>query len=271
MSAATGEMPENDMAPSPSAIRRQHFLGVPFDQIPFDDVVALIDETRGAGGFRYIVTPNVDHIVRIASHPELNVYYENAWLTLCDSKPVAMLARAMPLVLPRVTGADLTNCLFGLVIRDGDRVTLVAANQRVVEEMRGKFPRLDIRAHVPPFGVLDNPAELQRCVDFVAEARNDFVFLAIGSPQSEKIAYLLSKDERATGICLCIGAALEFLTGMKKRAPKWMRRTGIEWAHRLMSDPGRLWRRYLFSVLPLLRMAAGEIFRNRTSGRSRHG
>src|SRR5690606_24690187 len=120
-------------------------------------------------GFRYIVTPNVDHVVRLSRQPDLKIFYENAWLTLCDSKPVALLARTIPMVLPRVTGADLTKSLFGLVIRDGDRIAIVAPSQAVVDQMRNGFPRLHIRAHVPPYGVLDNPVELQRCVDFVAE------------------------------------------------------------------------------------------------------
>lgn len=264
-------MPGQDIASLNPTIERLHFLGVPFDRIAFDDVVKLIADTRDESRFRYIVTPNVDHIVRIASQRELTIYYENAWLTLCDSKPAAMLARAVPLVLPRVTGADLTSCLFGLVIRDGDRITLIAPNQDVVEQMRIKYPRLQIRAHVPPYGILDNPVELQRCVDFVVQEKADFVFLAIGSPQSEKIAYEISRDERATGICLCIGAALEFMTGMKKRAPRWMSRAGLEWLHRLASDPKRLWRRYLFSVLPLVRLGVGEILRSWTSRLWRRG
>lgn len=262
ISATVGKMSEANMTVTHSimpAIERRHFLGVPFDRIAFDDVVRLISDTRDDPAYRYIVTPNVDHIVRLAQHPELLPYYENAWLTLCDSKPVSMLAKAVPLTLPRVTGADLTACLFGLVIRDGDHITMIAPSQNVIDQMRTRFPRLKIRAHVPPYGVLNNPAELQRCVDFAVQEKADFIFVAIGSPQSEKIAYEISKDPGATGICLCIGAALEFMTGMKKRAPRWMSRTGLEWLHRLGSDPGRLWRRYLFSVLPLLGLAVREI------------
>ncbi len=265
MSVALGEIFENGARAPGQSIPRQYFLGVPFDKITFDDVVKLIAETRGHGKFRYIVTPNVDHIVRLAGDAELNTYYENAWLTLCDSKPVAMLARAMPLVLPRVTGSDLTTSLFGLVIRDNDCITLIAPHQNVVDQMHAKYPRLNIRAYVPPFGVLENPDELRRCVQFAVAKRADFVFLAIGSPQSEKIAYAISREERGTGICLCIGAALEFMTGMKKRAPRWMRKAGVEWMHRLASDPRRLWRRYVFAVVPLARLAAGEIRQSWTS------
>lgn len=270
MSANPAGTPGTSSAPSGFPIERRYFLGVPFDAIAFDDVVELIGRTRDGAGFRYIVTPNVDHVVRLSRQPELQVLYEKAWLTLCDSKPVALLARAVPLVLPRVTGADLTKSVFGLVVRDGDRIAIVAPSQPVVDQMRASYPRLHIRAHVPPFGVLDNPVELKRCVDFVAAEPSDFVFLAIGSPQSEKIAYEISRDGRATGICLCIGAALEFMTGMKRRAPRWMSRVGLEWLHRMASDPKRLWRRYVFSVPPLLALAVPEILRSWT-GRKQRG
>lgn len=271
MSTVLEDMSENGSAPVHSPSLRQYFLGVPFDQIKFNDVVRLIDQMRGDSKFRYIVTPNVDHIIQINKHPELKIYYENAWLTLCDSKPVVLLARAMPLIVTRVTGSDLTKNLFNEVIRDGDRITLIAPNENVVAQMRAKYPRLIIRAYVPPFGVSENPVAMQRCVDFVVQERADFVFLAIGAPQSEKIAYLVSHDGRATGICLCIGAALEFMTGMKKRAPRWMSKIGIEWLHRLASDPKRLWRRYLFAVLPLARLAATEIRQSWTARLLRRG
>lgn len=254
----------NGIAKDP-VIQRQHFLNVPFDIIKFDDAVELIAATRNADGFRYVVTPNVDHVVRLSTHAELKPLYEAAWLTLCDSKPLVLLARAMPLKLPRVTGADLTACLFGTVVKDGDHIALVAPNEAVVARMRAKFPRLSIAAHVPPFGVGNNPAELARCVDFVVRERAAFTFLAIGSPQSEKIAHAIAMDGRAVGTALCIGASLEFMTGMKRRAPRWMSRAGIEWVHRLATDPKRLWRRYVFSVLPLLRLTLAEFRQRRTA------
>lgn len=249
------------------AIQRQQFLGTPFDIIDFDKVINLIRETKDADGFRYIVTPNVDHVVRLSAHGELKPYYDDAWLTLCDSKPLALLARAMPLRLPRVTGADLTANVFGRVIEDGDHIVLIAPNKTVVSRMRAQYPRLHVRAHVPPFGVGNNPAEIAKCVDFVVREKATFIFIAVGAPQSEKIAHAILQDARATGIALCIGASLEFLTGMKRRAPRWMSRAGIEWVHRLATDPRRLWRRYVFSVLPLLRLTVTE-FSKRKSARS---
>lgn len=236
-----------------------HLFGVTFDRLDTMGVIARIETARSAGRFNYIVTPNVDHVVRNQSFAGLTAPYDDAWLTLCDSMPLRVLAKLLGHDLPRVTGSDLTAELFDQVLRDGDRLAVVASYQGVVDRLRDHFPHLRIRAVIPPFGVENDPAELRKCVDFVLAEQNDFVFLAIGSPQSETIAYALSKSDRASGTALCIGASLEFLTGLKRRAPRWMSAVGLEWLHRLGTDPRRLWRRYAYSVFPLMRLVAQEL------------
>lgn len=238
---------------------RLHLFGMTFDRLDTLGVLAQIDIAREAGRFNYIVTPNVDHVVRNQSPAGLAAPYEGAWLTLCDSMPLTVLAKLLGHDLPRVTGSDLTAEIFDKVLRDGDRLAVVASHLGVVDRLRHHYPHLRFRECIPPLGVIDDPVELLKCVDFVVTEQNDFVFLAIGSPQSEAIAYALSKHDRASGIGLCIGASLEFLTGLKPRAPRWMSAVGLEWLHRLATDPRRLWRRYLYSVLPLMRLVAREL------------
>lgn len=265
MSGALGETLSAGRARAVSDTRRLRFLGAPFDKVDYDEVVALIDAARTDETFKYIVTPNVDHVVRLSAQPDLDGLYEAAWLTLCDSRPIAFLAKAASLDLPLVTGSDLTVRLFDHVIREGDGIALIAPNEAVIAAMRAKYPHLRLRAYVPPLGVSENPEEITRCVQFILRERADFIFLAIGCPQSEKIAYALSRVEHATGLCLCIGASLEFITGMKKRAPYWMNRIGIEWLHRLASDPKRLWRRYVFALMPFGWLVVKEFGQNRAS------
>jgi len=72
-----------------------------------------------------------------------------------------------------------------------------------------------------------------------------FCFLVIGSPQQEMIAQKLKERGIARGLALCVGAAINFLTGIETRAPLWMQQAGLEWLYRLSRDPRRLWRRYL--------------------------
>jgi exopolysaccharide biosynthesis WecB/TagA/CpsF family protein len=243
---------------------RRYFLGAPFDRINGAEVVEAIANVRSGTRFRYVVTPNVDHVVRLNQNRNLKTYYDEAWMTLCDSRPIAMFGRAMSVDLPHVTGSDLTVSLFQSVLQDGDVITLIVATDNIACAVQAAYPNVRFRVLVPPEGVSQSPDALQACVDFAALEEARFVFIAIGSPQSEKIAYELAMRPEARGVGLCVGAALEFLVGAKKRAPRWMRRAGLEWAHRMASDPKRLWRRYLYSALPLLRLFSIEV-----SGRQR--
>jgi len=245
---------------------RHYFLGTPFDTIGQDAAIRLVKDSDTTMKFRYIVTPNVDHVVRLDGNRSLAPYYDEAWLSLCDSKPISILSNAVSLSLPLVTGSDLTARLFQAVIKDGDLVTLIAANAQIVHEMERSYPKIRFRSMVPPCGVLHNPAALQNCIDFVAAEPARFAFIAIGSPQSEKIAHALTQRTDACGVGLCIGASLEFLVGAQKRAPLWVRQLGMEWAHRLSTDPKRLWRRYVFAVTPLVRLFVRELL---TRARSR--
>ena len=239
--------------------RRCFFLGAPFNLMSRSTVLQLLEDNPPGRRFRYVVTPNVDYVVRMSRDAELRRYVAGAWLSLCDSRPIRTLARLMFIKLPLVTGSDLTADLFRSVVSPGDAITIVAATDEVVARMRSAYPQLTFHAIVPPYGVRHNPEALQACVEFVAQARSRFVFLAIGSPQSDMIAHQLSCHPRATGIGLNIGAGLDFLVGTKRRAPVWMQRSGLEWAHRLFGDPKRLWRRYAFSVIPLAKLFSHEL------------
>lgn len=246
---------------------RHHFLGAPFDDLTSAKVVDLIGSSDKEAQFRYVVTPNVDHVVRLNGNRMLIPYYEQAWMSLCDSKPIAALAHVISLNLPLLPGSDLTVSLFNSVIRSGDLITVIAASDTIVRDLERAYPHVRFRSFVPPAGVWSNVEAFQACVDFAAAGDARFVFIAIGSPQSEKIAHALSRRPDAHGIGFCVGASLEFLVGRKKRAPVWMRQAGIEWLHRMASDPKRLWRRYIYSVLPLARLFWTEVLnRQRRTG-----
>jgi len=237
---------------------RQNFLNAPFDQFDLAETATIIGRTRAEESFRYVVTPNADHVVRLNRDTWLRPAYDAAWLTLCDSKPIWAFARMRSRALGYVTGSDLTVELFRSAIQQGDRIALIVSSEDVVKDLRAAYPQLDFRAHIPPMGLVANPAAQRACIDFVVESGARIVFLAVGAPQSELLAYRLSRHPAARGVGLCVGASLEFLVGAKKRAPIWVRKCGMEWLHRLMTDPKRLWRRYVYGTLPLLALFARE-------------
>jgi exopolysaccharide biosynthesis WecB/TagA/CpsF family protein len=113
----------------------------------------------------------------------------------------------------------------------------------------------------PPMGFINDPAAVDECLRFIeSESPFRFCLFAVGSPQQEVLARAVQTRGRARGLGLCIGASINFLTGMERRAPAFVQKSGFEWLYRLINDPGRLARRYLvrgpriFLLLPRLKV-----------------
>lgn len=229
-----------------TSINQQEFVGLNFDLIDRQQAKAWVRDRAGSTTFTYLVTPNVDHIMKIhrSTDPLVAEAYRLADLTLCDSRILAALARASDLTLPIVTGSDLTRDLLenGLV---GGRIAIIGGDAALHQAIAKLYPRFDWRFHQPPMGVVHDTQAQAAIVKFVEDGDADVVLFAIGAPQSEQSCALIKQAGRATGVALCVGASLEFLTGAKQRAPLFMQKSGLEWLHRLLSEPTRLWRRYL--------------------------
>jgi exopolysaccharide biosynthesis WecB/TagA/CpsF family protein len=221
------------------------FLDLQFDRLTFSQVKARLRTVTAATPYGYIVTPNVDHLVRLRREPGLRPLYEDAKLCLCDSRVLRALARLSGINLPLVAGSDLSASLLKEVIKPGDRIAVVGAEPAFLGRLREHYPGVDFAHHAPPMGLRSNAKARSKAAAFIASAKARFSFITVGSPQQEMIAHEAGALAGASGIALCIGAGLEFLTGDQKRAPRLMQRLGLEWAHRLVTNPRRLGRRYL--------------------------
>lgn len=239
---------------------RQNFLDVAFDALPVDALVSRIGGIGAASQYQYLVTPNVDHIVRLhklgRELPEISEAYRRADLCVCDSRILALLARWRGVHLPVIPGSDLTALLFQKVIHAGDRIAVVGGDEAMVEELRAKYPSLEIVHQLPPMGLMRDPDARTASARFIVDQKARFSFICVGSPQQELIAAEAARLGSGRGLALCIGAALEFLTDRQKRAPRLAQRLHLEWAHRLLSNPRRLWRRYLVEGPAIFLLAA---------------
>lgn len=228
---------------------RQEFLDVGFDVLPVEALMSRIAAIRADSPYAYLVTPNVDHLVRLHKHglriPGLPDIYRNAGFCVCDSKVLARLAKWRNVDLPVIPGSDLTERMFEQVIGEGDRIAIVGGDAAMVDGLRSKYPKVAFVQHCPPMGLAKNAAARRQAAEFIARERPRFTFICVGAPQQELIAAEASKVPGSRGLALCVGASLDFLTDRQKRAPPIVRRFGLEWAHRLLSNPRRLWRRYL--------------------------
>lgn len=231
--------------------RTSEFLGVEFANLTYEGVAVELDRLSKLDCFCYVVTPNVDHVVMLHEGEDPAVAsafreaYRSASLRLCDSRVLQLLARFRGVDLDVVTGSDLTAWLFTQGHLDGRRIAIIGGDTSLVDELRRRYPAIEITQHHPPMGVVRNPAACAQVVDFVSQSGCDFVFFAIGAPQSELIAHQCLTSGTAKGVALCIGASIEFLVGRKARAPRWIQLAKLEWAFRLLIEPRRLWRRYL--------------------------
>jgi N-acetylglucosaminyldiphosphoundecaprenol N-acetyl-beta-D-mannosaminyltransferase len=238
---------------------RVQFLGAVFDLLPIEDVLAQLKRRTVNDSFEYIVTPNVDHVVRLNQRVDLVPIYQKAWMSWCDSRPVRRLARLLGIPMPHLNGTTMMEQLFASVLRPGDSLLAFVANEGVLEALKRSFPQYQWSGTCPPYGFERDPTTLTALVEFALNHPSRFVFIGVGSPRSEILAARIAETNTAKGTAFCIGSALEFIIGIKVRAPSCFRRFGLEWLHRLLREPGRLWRRYAFCLLPLVRLFLREL------------
>jgi N-acetylglucosaminyldiphosphoundecaprenol N-acetyl-beta-D-mannosaminyltransferase len=222
------------------------FLGIRFDFRTIDDAALEIMNQEPGCNFRYVVTPNVLHLVQFhESRAILEPIYRKAWRVLCDSRVLSLLARLEGYELPVAAGSDLTARLLERASAYGLKIAIIGSGEADCAELNKKFPALRIERHTPPMGFIESEAQIQRCMDFVLKTRAPLVFLALGTPKQEILASRIADHPEARGVGLCVGAAIDFLTGQQRRAPHWMQHAGLEWLFRLISHPKRMAARYL--------------------------
>ncbi len=234
------------MAFDGAASAQVSFLEIEFSGLDLAGAVDAVAVRGTLGGrFAYVATPNVDHVVGLSKEPARRALYDNAWLTLNDSKILSRLAKRAGLRLPTATGADLAKRLFDQVIDPSEPVTIIGGDKKSIAKLAKRYKLTDVRWYDAPMGLKQKPAAIVDAAAFAAAQGARFTFICVGAPQQELIAFAIKQRGDAQGVGLCVGAALDFLAGRKHRAPKLMRALGLEWLHRLVSEPARMWRRYL--------------------------
>lgn len=221
-------------------------LGLDFADLDLGATLALLASRSATAPFAYIVTPNADHLVRLARDPaRYGPLYAGAAWRLLDSRVVARIARALGLRAPPVVpGSDLTAQLLERVAAPGEIVAVLGGSAQAVASLQARYG-LVLRHHDPPMGFDADPAAFEAALCFIEASGARFHLLCVGSPRQEIVARALAARGVVRGTALCVGASLRFLTGEERRAPRLVQRAGFEWAWRLAQDPRRLARRYL--------------------------
>jgi N-acetylglucosaminyldiphosphoundecaprenol N-acetyl-beta-D-mannosaminyltransferase len=243
----------------PEAHRRpvQWFLGIPFTPMSLSDAASEIAARDPHAPFCYVTTPNAQHVVNVDhGNPLFSVAHDGAWMVLNDSKILSLLsARIFGQPMELAAGSDLTAYLFRHHIRPEDPITIIGGTDEVEQRLRATFGIRDLARFDPPMGFYRNPIEIEHCVDFILAHPARYVFLSVGAPQSETLALRVLARGNATGLALCVGSSLHFVTGVVKRAPAIFRVLHMEAAYRLAQNPRRHARRVFVDSLPVLGIA----------------
>lgn len=197
---------------------------------------------------KFVVTPNLDHAVMLRKNEKLRLAYDDAALVLADGMPLVWAARIFRRHLPeRVTGSDLTPGVLGSAPQ-GTKVFFLgasdAASQTAVENARRIYPNIEIVGRIsPPFGFETSAEWSDQITSQISESKATLILVGLGAPKQE--IWVLEHQHLLPGtVALCVGAAIDFLAGSVTRAPRWAQAWGLEWAHRLFSEPRRLAKRY---------------------------
>jgi N-acetylglucosaminyldiphosphoundecaprenol N-acetyl-beta-D-mannosaminyltransferase len=129
---------------------------------------------------------------------------------------------------------------------------------RAAANIRCQYPNVEIvGTHCPPLGFENDPVANQAAIDAVNAASPDLLVVGLGAPKQELWIAKYQKELNAK-VALCAGATIDFLAGEKQRSPVWMQRIGLEWLHRLCTEPRRLAKRYFRDAMVFPRLVWRE-------------
>lgn len=244
---------------------RMNVLGVGVSAIDMQLALAVMDRWIAAGDQQYVCITGVHGIMESQRDEELRRIHNRAGLVTPDGMPLVWLNWLHgERKVDQVCGTELFAACCERSVEKGYRHYFYGGNEgvaeRLADKLRERFPGLQVvGTYTPPFRPLTE-AEDEEVVRRINEAQPDFVWVGLSTPKQER--WMAAHVGRVSApVLIGVGAAFDFHAGLKKRAPRWMQRVGLEWFHRLLSEPRRLWRRYLTNnpafVWHLLLSAAG--------------
>lgn len=236
---------------------RVKLLNIEVDNLSMDEAVNEIDKLVKRKKPSYVVTPNVDHIIKLETDVEFKQIYEDADLILTDGMPLIWISKCKGRpIKEKVSGSDLFPKVCELASHRRYKIFLLGAAEGVAlkaaENLEHKYKGIQIAGcYSPKYGFENNKAEIEKIINIVKSAEPDILAVGLGAPKQEKFIHKYL-HELNVPVSLAIGASIDFEAGNIKRAPKFMQKSGFEWLYRLIKEPRRLFKRYLVDDIKIL-------------------
>ena len=230
--------------------KRVNILNIPIDNISMRE---LLERLRAGG---VVFTPNVDHLIKLQKDREFYHVYQNADYRVCDSQLILFASHFLGQpIREKISGSDLFPAFYQYYGNDrAVKIFLLGGVEGVAERARSNINNkvrrnMVVDTYSPPFGFEHDPVECKKIINLINSSEANVLAVGVGAPKQEKWIDRHRHSLTKISIFFAIGATIDFEAGKIKRAPVWMSSAGLEWLYRLISEPGRLWKRYLVEDL----------------------
>ena len=226
------------------------FLGIRLNNMTAREILDHVDYCIERRSPCQIVGVNVDQAIRVIEDKYSHEIFDNAEIVFTDGKPIIWMAKWLKRpIVEKVSGPDLMLLLCERAAQKHYKIFLLGCAEGVAaaaaEKLEKMYPGLRcVGTYSPPFGFEKDNKEMEKIVNMLKESNADQLFVGMGSPKQDIFIYE-NMNRYQIPVSYSMGAAIDFIGGSVKRAPKWMSDIGLEWFHRMLQNPKRLIKRYL--------------------------
>jgi N-acetylglucosaminyldiphosphoundecaprenol N-acetyl-beta-D-mannosaminyltransferase len=247
-------------------VEARRILGMRVDATSYAHAAQEILRWARRGESKYVCVATVNNVIEAHDDPDYRAIMEAADLVTPDGMPLVWGLRLLGVATAtRVYGPDLTPVVCQLAAAVGVPVGFYGGDQDVLEELTARLrkglPALKIAYRAsPPFRPV-TPEEERRTVEDLERSGARILFVGLGTPKQER--WMAAHKHKVHAVMLGVGAAFDFLAGSKRQAPRLVQRLGLEWLYRLVHEPRRLWRRYLYRNPRFVALFGAQLLRER--------
>lgn len=240
-------------------MKKQPLLNTHVNNLSMSETIECIERMIERKKKSYVVAVNVDVVIKMEKDAYLREITDKADMVLVDGQPLVWISKwhKRP-IKAKISGSDLVPLMCERAEEKEYSVFIIGGKDGIADcaktNLEKKHPKINVvGTYAPPMGFEKDERELEHINEIISEAKPDILIVCFGCPKQEKWIYENYMKYDAT-VSICAGATVDFMAGNVKRAPEWMRKSGLEWFYRFCQEPKRMFRRYFVDDLKIIRL-----------------